>query len=77
MSRRFYVKEKVSVEGLVEGFNIFNRTQITGINTTIYALNGTTRVLSLPVPNAFGTVTEAGGTLYRERQIQIGFRVKF
>ena len=77
LSRRFYVKEKVSIEGLIEGFNIFNRTQITGINTTIYSLNGTTRVLSLPNPNAFGTVTEAGGTLYRERQVQIGFRLKF
>jgi hypothetical protein len=39
----------------------------------MYTLTGTT----LNYNAAFGTITEAGGTLYRERQIQLGLRMKF
>jgi len=73
LSRRFYIKEKMNVEFLGEAFNIFNRTQFTGVNTTFYTLSGTT----LTHNSAFGTLTEAGGTLYRERQIQLGLRFQF
>ncbi|MGH9939804.1 MAG: hypothetical protein ACREAM_26490, partial [Blastocatellia bacterium] len=73
LSRRFYIKEKMNVEFLGEAFNIFNRTQFTGVNTTMYTLNGTT----LTYNTVFGTLTEAGGTLYRERQIQLGLRFQF
>ena len=73
ISRRFFIKEGVSIEGLVEAFNIANRTQITNVTNTIYNLSGTT----LTYNAAFGTTSEAGATLYRERQIQIGFRFKF
>jgi hypothetical protein len=73
LSRRFYIKESMSFEFLGEAFNIFNRTQFTGVNTTMYTLTGTT----LNFNNAFGTITEAGGTLYRERQVQIGLRFQF
>lgn len=73
VSRKFYLKEKVSIEGLFEAFNIFNRTQITNVSATMYNLSGTT----LTYQPAFGTTSEAGATLYRERQIQIGFRFKF
>jgi len=73
ISRRFYITEKMNFEILGEAFNLFNRTQITGLNTTFYNLSGTT----LTYNSAFGTVTEAGGTLYRERQVQIGARFQF
>ena len=73
LSRRFYIKEGMSVEFLGEAFNIFNRTQFTGVNTRMYTLTGTT----LNFNNAFGSITEAGGTLYRERQVQIGLRFQF
>ena len=73
LSRRFYIKEKVNVEVLGEAFNIFNKTHFTNNNTTMYNLSGTT----LNYNTAFGTITEAGATLYRERQIQIGFRLQF
>jgi outer membrane receptor protein involved in Fe transport len=73
LSRRFYIKEKVNVEILGEAFNIFNRTQFTGVSTTMYNLSGTTLTFQAP----FGTLTEAGGTLYRERQVQIGARFQF
>ena len=73
LSKRFYITERINVEVLGEAFNIFNRTQITGLNTTFYNLSGTT----LNYNTAFGTITEAGGTLYRERQVQIGARFQF
>ena len=73
LSRRVYIREKMNVEFFFEAFNIFNRTQITGLNTTFYTLSGTT----LNYNGTFGTVTEAGGTLYRERQIQLAVRFQF
>lgn len=73
LSRRFYIRENVNVEFLGEAFNIFNRTQFTNVNTRMYTLAGTT----LTFDPVFGTISEAGGTLYRERQIQLGFRFQF
>ncbi|MGH9837218.1 MAG: carboxypeptidase regulatory-like domain-containing protein [Blastocatellia bacterium] len=73
LSRRFYIKEKINVEFLGEAFNIFNRTHFTQVNSTLYNLIGTT----LTYNTAFGALTEAGATLYRERQIQIGLRFQF
>ncbi len=73
LSRRVYIRERMNVEFFVEAFNIFNRTQITGLNTTLYTLSGTV----LNYNSTFGTVTEAGGTLYRERQVQLALRFQF
>jgi len=73
LSRRFYIKERINVEFLGEAFNVLNRTQFTNVNATMYTLSGTT----LNFNSAFGTITEAGGTLYRERQIQLGLRFQF
>jgi carboxypeptidase family protein len=73
LSRRFYIKEKMTVEVLGEAFNLFNRTQWTGVNSGFYNVQGS----SLNFVSNFGTISEAGGTLYRERQIQIGARFQF
>ncbi|MEK7829480.1 MAG: hypothetical protein AAB401_00255, partial [Acidobacteriota bacterium] len=73
LSRRFYIKEKVNIEFLGEAFNIFNKTHFTNNNSTMYNLSGTT----LNYNTSFGTITEAGATLYRERQIQLGLRLQF
>jgi hypothetical protein len=73
ISRRFHLREKASVEFFLEAFNILNRTQITGINATYYRLSGTT----LTYDSTFGTISEAGGTLYRERQLQMALRFQF
>jgi hypothetical protein len=75
LSRKFYIKEGFDVEILGEAFNLFNRTQFTGVETTMYNLNTTT--LNLNFNPTFGTLVEAGGTLYRERQVQIGLRLRF
>ena len=73
LSRRFYIKEKVNVEFLGEVFNLPNSVQITGINGTMYNLVSG----GLTYNTAFGTINEAGGTLYRERQVQLGLRFQF
>ena len=77
LSRRFHIKEDMNFEVLAEGFNIFNRTQVTGVNTTIYniAISGTN--VNATYNPAFGTTTGADGFFFRERQIQIGARFEF
>lgn len=74
LSRRFYIKEGFNVEILGEAFNLFNRTQFTGVNTRMYNLNSNNTLTFDPL---FGSLSEAGGTLYRERQVQIGLRLQF
>jgi Carboxypeptidase regulatory-like domain len=78
LSRKFFITEGMSVEFLGEAFNLFNRTQITGINSTFYTASGTATAAVLTFqPLNFGTIGEAGGTLYRERQVQLGARFRF
>ena len=61
------------MEFLVEGFNLFNRTQITGVQATMYNLSGNTLTFNTP----FGTTTGADSTLFRERQVQFAARFEF
>jgi len=64
------------VELLAEGFNIFNRTQVTTVSTTMYTISGTTLNFNSG-PSGFGSVTGADSTLFRERQIQLAARFEF
>ena len=73
LSRRFSITEGTKLEVLVEGFNLFNRTQVTGVNTTLASLSGTTLTYNTP----FGTTTGADSTLFRERQVQLAVRFEF
>ena len=63
----------MNFEVLAEGFNLFNRTQVTTVQTTLYNLSGTT----LSLNPAFGSTTGADSTLFRERQVQLGARFQF
>jgi hypothetical protein len=83
VSRRFRFTESTALEVLIEGFNLFNRTQVTGANAGLY--NGSTTAGSATAP-ATGTLTfvstflqtnAAGGTLFRERQVQWAVRFSF
>ena len=73
LSRRFSITERTKLEFLVEGFNVFNRTQVTTVNGTIYNLSGSTLTFNAP----FGTTTGADSTLFRERQVQFAARLEF
>ena len=78
LSRRFHFGERINAEALIEGFNIFNRTQFTGANSTAYAISGTAQAAVLTYQTAFRTINEAGTNfLTRERQLQLGFRFHF
>jgi hypothetical protein len=73
LSRRFSLTEAMKLEFLVEGFNVFNRTQVTGVNGTLYNLSGSTLTFNTP----FGVTTGADSTLFRERQVQLAARFEF
>jgi len=84
VSRRFSITERTKVEFLVEAFNIFNRTLVTGVNSTIYSVD-TAGSLASPRPflnfnsgaSGFQSVTGADSTLFRERQVQMAARFEF
>ncbi|MGI9036882.1 MAG: hypothetical protein ACR2GD_12710, partial [Pyrinomonadaceae bacterium] len=86
LSKRFKFSEHYNLEFLVEGFNVFNRTQVFGENSTLYnrttncfTINGitTSNPNSLCYNPNFGQVTTTDSTLYRERQIQFSARFQF
>lgn len=73
ISRSFVFRDKYRLEALVESFNLFNRLNVTGVNTTAYTASGTT----LTYQSTFGATTAAGNTIYRERQVQFSARFRF
>jgi outer membrane receptor protein involved in Fe transport len=76
ISRRIRFTETMNLEFLAEGFNIFNRTNVTNVGTTAYTISGTNLNFA---PNAatFGIPSEAGNSIFRERQIQFATRFQF
>jgi hypothetical protein len=82
VSRRFPIGEKMRLEVLGEAFNFFNRTQVTGVNPTVYGFSttgcpagGSLQCLTFNTP--FQQVTGADSTLFRERQVQLAVRFEF
>ena len=84
ISRRFALSERVKLELLAEGFNLFNRTQVTTVSAGIYSID-TTGSAASPKPflnfssgaSGFNSVTGADSTLFRERQVQLAARLQF
>jgi len=76
ISRRFRFTETMNLELLAEGFNIFNRTNVTNVGTTAYTISGTNLNFA---PNAatFRIPSEAGNSIFRERQVQLAARFQF
>jgi len=86
ISRRFRLTEEMNFEVLAEGFNIFNRLNVTDRGTRLYSIGTAAagNALSLPVGSpiltldpTFTVPTEAGNTNFRERQIQFAVRFNF
>jgi hypothetical protein len=77
LSRRFHITEGTNLELLVEGFNVFNRTQVTAVNSSLYniAISGTS--VTATYNPTFGTTTGADGFFFRERQVQMAVRFEF
>jgi len=73
LSRRFKFTESTNLEVLIEGFNVFNRTHITSVNTTAFSIAGSSLV---PV-SSFGTDSATGNSIFRERQVQWALRFNF
>jgi hypothetical protein len=76
VSRRFRLSETMNLEFLAEGFNIFNRYQVTGVNTTLYTFSGSNLSFTPNGPN-FGVPNSTGNSIFRERQIQFALRFQF
>jgi hypothetical protein len=84
LARTFRIKEKVNVELLAEGFNVFNRGNFNGFNSTIYEVVAPTEPQAADTPiqltrNArFGERTNDGsqpdGTNARRFQLAARFR---
>ncbi|HLL74788.1 MAG TPA: TonB-dependent receptor [Pyrinomonadaceae bacterium] len=80
LSRRFNLGEARNIEFLAEAFNLFNRTHITGVNTTAFRLvtpPGSPNGTQLNPDPTFGTVSSTGNSIFRERQVQFAVRFEF
>jgi hypothetical protein len=77
ISKRIRFNEHMNLEFLAEGFNIFNRANVTGVNTTyISSINFTTGVLTYN-PTFGSTTTLNNSTNLAPRQVQLGVKFHF
>ena len=77
LSRHFTIKENYKIELLAEGFNIFNRTQVTSVNNQIYSLANSGGTITATYVPSFGTTAGADGFFFKERQVQLAVRFEF
>lgn len=78
VSRRFTIKESAKIEFLAEGFNIFNRTQVTGVNSRMYVVSTSGGNVVANFDPTFSTPSDlSNGFFFRERQIQLAVRFEF
>ncbi len=91
LSREIKVKERHSVEFIAEAFNLFNSQIITGVNNTLYKTNPGTTAGAGTTPGTatltyandvagyspFGSASQAGTNMYRERQVQFAVKYNF
>ena len=77
VSRRFNFNERMRLVLSFEAFNLFNRTQATGLNTRLYSIGGTATASTLTFDPSFQTIAATGNGIVRERQIQLAVRFEF
>lgn len=81
LSRRFRFTEAVNLEFLVEAFNLFNRVNVTSVNSTLYNLDSSNaNNLKLIAQDDFGLPGSTGlnnSFFFRERQVQLAVRFQF
>jgi outer membrane receptor protein involved in Fe transport len=78
LSRRFRFGETMNLEVLAEAFNLFNRSNVTGVADRLYSVGGTATAPTLTFDPTFLTPTDlSNATFLRERQIQLAVRFHF
>ncbi|HEV2911804.1 MAG TPA: TonB-dependent receptor [Pyrinomonadaceae bacterium] len=77
LSKRFNFSETMNIEFLAEAFNLFNHTNVTNVADRLYSVGGTNAAPTLTFDPTFLNPTEAGNTIFRERQIQLAVRFEF
>jgi hypothetical protein len=79
VSKSFAITERYKLELLTDFFNLANKQNITGVNTTGYIISGATAATATLTPNApFNTPTSSNSNfIYSPRQIQLGARFHF
>ena len=90
VARTLRLNDNLRIRGTVEAFNLFNRANYTGVQQRAFVVGATAAGLtSLIYQDAaaiaaeglnvrpFGTYTEAGTSLARERQLQVGLHLDF
>ena len=73
VAREIKIKERIRWQLIAEVFNLTNRINITGLNTTQYNVRNT---ILFPRTD-FQTISSTGTNLVRERQLQLGTRFSF
>jgi len=75
-SKRFSFNETMSIEVLGEAFNLFNRSNFTGITDQVFSFTASTNTLTFNP--AYLTPTTINNTInYTPRQVQLGVRFHF
>ena len=75
ISKTLTFQEKYKVELLTDFYNLANKQNVTGINTTAYSISGTNLTF---LSSTFGTITNVNSNFaFSPRQIQLGARFKF
>ena len=77
VSRRFSLSETMRLALSLEAFNLFNRTQVTALNTRLYLIGGTAASSTLTFDPSFQTIAATGNGLVRERQVQLAVKFEF
>jgi len=79
LQKAFRLREKMAFEVTADAFNVLNHNNITGVNTTIYSISGSTLQFQDGASgrSLFGLPTQSSNSILAQRQIQIGARLNF
>ena len=79
LEKGFHIREKMDFVITGDAFNALNHNNITSVNTTIYAISGTTLQFQDGASgrSLFGLPTQSSNSILAQRQIQIGARLNF
>jgi hypothetical protein len=79
LEKGFHIREKMDFVITGDAFNALNRNNITAVNTTMYAIIGSTLQFQDGARgrSLFGLPTQSSNNILAQRQIQIGARLNF